>query len=69
MPDPRCGATYSLDNGETVTPCHLPSGHRGDHEGYCLGSRAVWASSKQHDSEEEQRIEYAERMDQCRKCH
>jgi len=39
-----CGATIELDNGESVTPCHKAVGHDGDHEGYCLGSRAVWSS-------------------------
>jgi len=38
----RCYATFELGNQETVTPCHLQRGHEGDHEGWCLGSRAHW---------------------------
>jgi len=39
---PACYATFELANGETVTPCHKPKGHDGDHEGWCLDSRCVW---------------------------
>jgi hypothetical protein len=53
-----CGYRYELANGETVTPCHLPAGHTGHHEGYCLGSKATWTSDKPHDSEEEQYMEH-----------
>lgn len=49
-----CGYRFELANGETVTPCHLPAGHTGQHEGYCLGTKATWTSDKPHDSEEEQ---------------
>ena len=38
----RCYATFELANQETVTPCHLQRGHQGDHEGWCLGSKAHW---------------------------
>jgi hypothetical protein len=38
----RCYATFELANQETVTPCHLQHGHEGDHEGWCLGSKAHW---------------------------
>ena len=38
----RCYATFELANQETVTPCHLQRGHEGDHEGWCLGSKAHW---------------------------
>jgi hypothetical protein len=38
----RCGALTEIPSGETVTPCHKLQGHDGDHEGSCLGSRAVW---------------------------
>lgn len=38
----RCYATFELANQETVTPCHLQLGHEGDHEGWCLGSKANW---------------------------
>jgi hypothetical protein len=38
-----CGATYEMANGETITPCHKYKGHEGVHEGYCLGSKCVWA--------------------------
>lgn len=37
-----CSARFELANGETVTPCHLPEGHDGNHEGHCLGSVFVW---------------------------
>lgn len=47
----KCGATFTPMNGETVTACHKPKGHEGDHEGYCLGSRCVW-SGGQHTVEE-----------------
>jgi hypothetical protein len=53
-----CGYRHELANGETVTPCHLPAGHAGHHEGYCLGSKATWTSDKPHDSEEEQYMEH-----------
>lgn len=49
-----CGATFALANGEAVTPCHKPDGHDGEHEGWCLGSRAVWNSDEKHTSEEEE---------------
>ncbi len=42
-PSSRCGNRYEPENGEFVTPCHLPSGHDGEHQGYCLGSRCVWS--------------------------
>lgn len=51
----RCGATFELANGEHVSPCHLPDGHDGRHEGYCLGSRAVWESDEKHTGEEQER--------------
>lgn len=37
-----CGATTETDSGEYVSPCRKPKGHSGEHEGSCLGSRAVW---------------------------
>lgn len=37
-----CRATFELANGETVTPCCLPQGHQGDHQGSCLGSKCSW---------------------------
>ena len=37
-----CSARFEPANGETVTPCHLPSGHDGNHEGRCLGSACAW---------------------------
>lgn len=37
-----CLARFELANGETVIPCHLPSGHDGKHEGRCLGSICTW---------------------------
>jgi hypothetical protein len=46
----NCGVTFELANGETVTPCHLPKDHEGDHQGWCLGSRCNWPQG--FDSEE-----------------
>ena len=40
--DAPCSARFEPVNGETVTPCHLPSGHDGNHEGRCLGSACAW---------------------------
>jgi hypothetical protein len=40
----ECEHRISIASGETVTPCHKPKGHSGDHEGYCLGSRATWGN-------------------------
>lgn len=50
----RCNFRFELMNGETVTPCHKERGHLGEHEGYCLGSRAVWESSEPVCSEEDE---------------
>lgn len=36
---PRCGDKIEIPNGETVTACHLDKGHKGAHQGWCLGSR------------------------------
>lgn len=47
----RCGATFEIANGETVTPCHLNEGHERSHEGWCLGSRFLWTSDEKHSSE------------------
>jgi hypothetical protein len=64
MPDHKtikCDATFAPMNGETVSPCHKPAGHEGDHEGYCLGSIAIWSSPEKHtDEEEEARKRYEE---------
>jgi hypothetical protein len=38
----ECDARTTTESGEHVTPCHKQKGHTGEHEGYCLGSRAVW---------------------------
>ncbi len=46
-----CRATFTLDNGETVTPCHLPKGHAESHEGWCLGSRCLWGIDMAVDTE------------------
>lgn len=43
-PAAHCGKRINLHNGETVTPCGLPDGHEGDHEGWCLGSKCRWAN-------------------------
>jgi hypothetical protein len=56
----KCGATIEILNGEYVSPCHLAAGHDGTHEGFCLGSRAVW-SGGQHTDEWEERWEEARR--------
>lgn len=37
-----CLAVITIPNGERVSACHLDEGHTGTHEGWCLGSRAVW---------------------------
>jgi hypothetical protein len=46
-----CGATFEPANGGHVSPCHLPKGHDGQCEGWCLGSRCRWPQGV--DSEEE----------------
>ncbi len=38
----ECGARTTTESGEHVSECHKQKGHTGSHEGYCLGSRAVW---------------------------
>jgi hypothetical protein len=37
-----CSATFELANGEYISPCHLPKGHKGSHKGVCLGSVCRW---------------------------
>lgn len=37
-----CNAYHDY-GGAAISPCHKPSGHDGDHEGWCLGSRCIWA--------------------------
>lgn len=37
-----CSARFEPANGEAVTPCSLPVGHDGQHEGRCLGSVCTW---------------------------
>jgi hypothetical protein len=58
-PSSRCGNRYEPENGEFVTPCHLPSGHDGEHHGYCLGSRCVWSDDASEAAEKARRDEEA----------
>jgi hypothetical protein len=41
-PKPQCRAKFELANGEFVSRCHLDLGHKGAHEGWCLGSKCHW---------------------------
>lgn len=55
-PTATCGATTTLHNGESVSPCDLPLGHNEQedwlcgkavlHKGWCLGSRFVWSADE-----------------------
>ena len=47
----KFGAVYYPACGEYVSPCRLPKGHSGHHEGSCLGSTAIWKSDKSVDGD------------------
>lgn len=61
----KCKAIIELMNGESVTPCHKERGHEGQHEGYCLGSRAVWTGGRY--TNEEYQMQQATRIKKTRR--
>ena len=42
LPTPQLPRQFELANGEFVSRCHLDLGHKGAHEGWCLGSKCHW---------------------------